>query len=550
MSVKEKHAEWMRKARSIHGNKYSYEIPSTTTSVKSVMYVTCPEHGTFTQVVEKHLSRGQGCSKCAGVRKLTFEEAKDALIRVHGSKYDYSLFTAYTSNREKISIICADHGVFSQDYTNHAAGHGCPICANSSRNESRKVTAGTFVTRAMRIHGNKYSYPESVTQANRKILIHCNRCDKDFTQSGAKHLMGQGCASCGISTRTDKLRTTSDDFVARASAVHNNTCEYPDTYISALSILRIVCKKHGEFHQTPDAHLAGKGCPACAKSKSKGESEIAAFLSQYTTVSTRNKSIITPFELDIVMPLERVAVEYNGLYWHSDRTPNATTRHSKKTLATTSAGYRLVHIYEDEWLYKKLAVQNMLLHAIGKSRKLPGARMYQITVSSAKDVAEFLSSAHLLGPARSGVAHSLVNSAGDVVATMVFSKTKNSRGEVSDTWELVRFASTGSIAGAASRLFKSFLSSSGAKTVVSYSDIRAYSGSVYEKLGFTLEHTTPPNYSVVVGTKRFHKSGFKKQALRKKLASYDGSKTEKQLCHDAGFYRIYDCGLKKWVFQG
>jgi hypothetical protein len=62
-------------------------------------------------------------------RVLTQEVAVKELIDVHGNTYDYSL-VKYTATKEKIDIICKEHGVFSQVYNSHKRGQGCKKCAD------------------------------------------------------------------------------------------------------------------------------------------------------------------------------------------------------------------------------------------------------------------------------------------------------------------------------------------------------------------------------------------------------------------------------------
>lgn len=56
-------------------------------------------------------------------------------------------------------------------------------------------------------------------------------------------------------------------FVEKAEKVHGNNYEYPDEYVSAKTKMKMLCRIHGEFLQTPDSHLQGSGCAFCKKNK-------------------------------------------------------------------------------------------------------------------------------------------------------------------------------------------------------------------------------------------------------------------------------------------
>jgi hypothetical protein len=100
-------------------------------------------------------------------------------------------------------------------------------------------------------------------------------------------------------------------------------------------------------------------------------------------------------------------------------------------------------------------------------------------------------------------------------------------------------------------LFTAFVRDNAPGRVTSYSDKRLFVGGMYEKLGFNKVHDTRPNYTVLVGTTRRHKAGFKKSSLVKKLgAEAVVGKTEREVCEAQGWYRVFDCGLTKWEWVG
>ena len=59
-------------------------------------------------------------------------------------------------------------------------------------------------------------------------------------------------------------KLTNDEFIERANKIHNNFYSYPDKYVNNRKKMKIICPIHGEFYQTPKAHLNGQGCPKCA----------------------------------------------------------------------------------------------------------------------------------------------------------------------------------------------------------------------------------------------------------------------------------------------
>lgn len=118
---------FIQKSTQIHNGKYDYS-KVVYRGNKYKVCIICPEHGEFWQNPNTHL-RGGGCAKCAG-NVLDTDLFKKKASLIHENKYDYSL-VEYTSNLEKVKIICPIHGIFEQVASYHLAGNGCPTCSES-----------------------------------------------------------------------------------------------------------------------------------------------------------------------------------------------------------------------------------------------------------------------------------------------------------------------------------------------------------------------------------------------------------------------------------
>ena len=101
------------------------------------------------------------------IKKTTQDFIKES-ISVHGDKYDYSK-VVYTTNKNKVCIICPEHGEFWQAPIKHLKGQGCPKCIKNSKKD-----AEWFFTNAVKIHGNKYDYSKvQFANVNTKVCIIC-----------------------------------------------------------------------------------------------------------------------------------------------------------------------------------------------------------------------------------------------------------------------------------------------------------------------------------------------------------------------------------------
>jgi hypothetical protein len=263
----------------------------------------------------------------------------------------------------------------------------------------------------------------------------------------------------------------------------------------------ITCPIHGDFEQKLKLHINREyGCPRCGQ-KSKGENELAEFLSQYTRVERRNKKLLGGREIDIWLPEHGIGVEFHGLYWHTqDRVGNL---HRLKWEIAQKAGVRLLQIFSDEWENKQDIVKARLIAIIGCS-KTYNARQLDIRKVKMSGIRPMLESTHIQGAGVSSVNYALFEGE-SVIAVATFSKSRSGamiRTGNDDEWEVVRYASIGRVRGGFSKLFKRFINDISPKKVISYCDLRYGDGRLYATTGFTLDAITEPDYWWVTKNKK------------------------------------------------
>ena len=199
-------------------------------------------------------SRGQGCPMCAGVKNYTKEEFIEKANKAHNNIYDYTL-SNYINNKNNVKIICKEHGIFESRPDNHInCKTGCPKCANNIL-----YSTEDFIKKASIKHNNKYDYNKvNYKTAHKKIIIICPD-HGEFTQKPSRHLQGDGCSKC-----SGKYRYTNQEFIKKANIIHKNTYDYSLTnYTKGGNKIKIICKEHGIFEQKANSHLQGFKCPIC-----------------------------------------------------------------------------------------------------------------------------------------------------------------------------------------------------------------------------------------------------------------------------------------------
>lgn len=121
-------ADFVRRSHVIHDDRYDYSN-SIVTAAQAKTEIICREHGPFWQRPLDHYGLGQGCPHCAGKAPLTESDFLSRANAVHGDRYDLSR-SVYVGLKEKIEVICRDHGSFWPTPFNFCRGSGCPTCAN------------------------------------------------------------------------------------------------------------------------------------------------------------------------------------------------------------------------------------------------------------------------------------------------------------------------------------------------------------------------------------------------------------------------------------
>ena len=246
---------FVNKAIDVHGDKYDYSRVDYK-NISTKVCIVCPDHREFFQTPSDHLA-GRGCPKCGGNSKLTIEEFVKKAREIHSNKYDYSK-VKYKSNKEKVCIICKEsgHGEFYQVPYSHLKGRGCPKCGGKAR-----LTAEEFVKKAIEKHGDRFDYSRvDYKNAATKVCIICKENGhREFFQTPSDHLGGIGCPKC-----SGNSKLTIEEFVKKAREIHSNKYDYSKVkYKNSYTLVEIFCKIHGYFSQTPNSHLKGRGCPKC-----------------------------------------------------------------------------------------------------------------------------------------------------------------------------------------------------------------------------------------------------------------------------------------------
>jgi len=532
--------EFIIKSKKVHGNKYDYSIVDYVNGTSPITII-CPIHGEFIKNGSHHL-RGQGCPKCATnktsnkQRKTKGDFVKESKL-IHGDKYDYSK-VKYVNYNTKVTITCQTHGDFNQTPGGHLSGRGCKYCS-----QNHPMNTRMFIEKSRFVFGDVYGYDKTdYTTSSKKVTITCP-IHGDFRKSPNNHLIKkQGCPRCS------KIIDTIS-FIEKSKSRFINNFNYDKTHYTSMDDECVVtCVTHGDIVVTPKYHInSSYGCKSCSNSNSKGEEEITNFLTILGVDYVSNdRSLLNGKELDIYIPEYNLAIEHNGLYWHSSEFLDKDY-HLDKTINCIENKIKLIHIFEDEWLHKQEIVKSMIKHRLRLTDKTIFARKCDVRVVTKKEKKDFLNNNHLQGSCPTTYDVGLYYG-GLLVSIMCFGKRDILKNK---NMELIRFCNSlnTNVVGSFGKLFSFFKrSNTDIKEIISYCDRRWGEGGVYLENGFTFISDTIPNYCYIVNKSRESRYKYQKHKLLN-MGLGVVSETEEEIMLKNNFYRIYDCGNKKYVYN-
>lgn len=262
--------------------------------------------------------------------------------------------------------------------------------------------------------------------------------------------------------------------------------------------------------------------------------------------SSNNKKIIAPYELDIVNHDKKIAVEYCGLYWHSETGGGKHRKyHRMKYLACVAAGYKLITVFESDDMEK---VRSLLLKLLGKTTRV-FARKTVVKSIDSKMARGFHDRHHMHSSVGASENYGLFYQ-GELVMVGSFGKNRFSKNH---QYECTRLTTNGhiTVVGGVSKIFKKFIRDIDPESVITFADLRFGDGRCYLNCGFVKEADSDPNYRYFKRNTQelFSRVKFQKHKLEAQLDVFDIGKTEYENMVANNWDRIWDCGNAKYTYK-
>lgn len=275
------------------------------------------------------------------------------------------------------------------------------------------------------------------------------------------------------------------------------------------------------------------------------EIELFDMISQYCDdVRMSDRTILSSgLEVDIFVPSKKLAIEFNGLYWHSEKF-RSKTYHQQKSLEAHDAGIMLIHVWEDDWKnpQRRKIIENKIKSKMGISSSTIYARSTTVGIVDSKEAHMFMDVNHIQGKTTASHWIGLRDDRGNLVACMGIKRLPTA-----DHWDLVRYATSKTVVGGFSKCLKFFERNYEWEHIITYAALDYSNGNLYDKTGFVRDGVTVPGMWYVKGDNRYRRESFMKHKLKDKLESFDSSLTEWENMTNHGFLRLFDSGSIRYV---
>lgn len=537
--------KFIERAISVHGdNKFDYSDTSYSL-MRNKVKVRCIKHNiVFDQLPQAHLKGLNGCKECNGQKPIDREEFVRRSKKIYGeNRFDYSKVSEIKGIHTAIILICNIHNIeyVQEAWSNLNNKVGCYECNLVSKKSPDKIIRKSF-----EIHNKEFDFSKTDWSKNvrDKNIIGCNIKEHGFFEQTLDGLLS-GKTGCRICDKENRL-TSLDDFILRVEKIHSNKYGFDKVVLTngLQGTVTLKCLKHDEYF-TYSIFRVLQGLEGCLKCRTNGtskkEKEVSGFIEELGfNIIKNDRTLIKPRELDIYIPSKNIAIEFNGLYWHSDRYLD-NNYHYNKWRSCHDKGVRLISIWEDDWDNKRVIVENHIKSVLGvNNQPRIYARNTIVKNINKNDARDFLNENHIQGFVGSSVYLGLFSDT-SLVAIASFTKKGND-------YLLSRYATSCSVIGGHSKLVSYFEKNYSYNKLITFADRTFSNGDLYRQTGWVVDGEVPADYYYIVDNVRFHKFGFRKERFKKDPnLIFETGKTESELAVLNRLDRIWDAGKVRFI---
>lgn len=498
--------------------------------------------------------------------RKTIEDYKKEVEELEKGEYSV-LGDTYVNSNTKIlhrHNICGNEWLVTpHNFLSKSSPTRCPICSKKKGDKKKRKTIEQVKKEALEKRGNDFDLLIDEYSNNKQyVRIYHKTCKQTFTMRIDCFLRGDNCPIC---QKKYGNQISDDEYKEKVKEKYGDEYELVGRYRgkSKRITLKHNCRDGNTYvfsTYASDFLHKDRKCPRCfaANHISKAEKEMVSYIKEIYNgelIENSRNILDNNQELDIYLPEFNLAIEFDGLYYHSDFFKD-DNYHYNKYLKCKEKNIRLLHIFEDEWIYKKKIIKRKLKYLLHQSEDLPKiyARNCYIKEIKYSLASRFLDTFHIQGKDKANIYLGLFYNK-RLYSVMSFSKPRKLLGKnnkIDYDYELSRFASNTNyvVIGGFSKLMKYFENNYTWNSIVTYADRRLSVGDLYIKNKWKYIKENKKNYYYTDFKKRYNRSSFMKSKIKEKYPFiYSENKTEREMMKEAGYARIYDCGTITYIYE-
>ena len=490
-------------------------------------------------------------------KKKTHEEF---LEQIQDRLNEYEVLSKYDGATKKVRFRHKKCGCeFEMKPMHFVYGQGCRKCAWKDVN--KKTEEAFLAELPKRYDGWVF---KGFTRIGAPITATCPKCGRTYTYASAKPFVAgnAGCRECArkmpekdISEECKKLGWILIERM-RGRNTRNNKWRVPQ--------IKVRCATCGMEKVSSLSNLRKYQCSVCSghfDGTSGEEQEIFDWVKKLSPDAVQSDKTILKdmgkrgYELDIYIPSKKVAIEYNGRYWHSVKQimrskkmsyADAKRYHYLKSFWCEKAGVRLIHIWDYEWAdeRKQNVLKNIILGALGMLPERYYARKttckhYVQGCERWAELNKFFAENNIQGNRGGSHVFTLEDSNGRILMAYKFGRPSGGKAKKLYEYEMVRGASAPGVQviGGASKLWKHFVDTLHPNSVVYYIDYNYFDGKSVEKLGGKFVISQPGVKNYWIETKEVKN---REPARHKKI---------KESIANGECLELWNAGTKTYVFR-
>ena len=299
-------------------------------------------------------SRGNGCPYCAGQKVMKGYNDLQTTNHTLAKEWNYEKNKGLTpaevmaNSGKKVWWKCGKGHEWQAVIRNRNRGNGCPYCSGRLAIEGYNdlQTTNHTLAKEWNYERNAGFSPEKFTSNSRgKVWWKCSK-GHEWQATINNRSRGSGCPYCAgkkVLKGYNDLQTINPILAQEWNYERNHGLTAMEVTSNSSKKVWWKCKKGHEWQAVIGNRHKGNNCPICTSERNTSLPEYVMiyYLEKYG-IETIHSYREQGYELDIYIPTRKIAIEYDGYYWHKDK----REKDLEKNLKCKQEGIKLYRIRE------------------------------------------------------------------------------------------------------------------------------------------------------------------------------------------------------------